>query len=973
MAPNKGRPRCFFDISIQDVHVGRIVFELFSEIAPRTCENFRALCTGEKGIGQTTGKPLHYKGTKIHRVVKDFIIQGGDFSAGNGTGGESIYGGTFADETFEVKHDQPFLLSMANRGKDTNGSQFFLTTKPAPHLDGLHVVFGHVISGEEVVTKMETQRTDSKNRPLVEVSITNCGELVLKVKAKEPKKKKKKVVSSSSSSDSDTSTSSVSESSELTPSSQVETESTDSEEERRRNRKKKKKMRMKIRKKRQREKRKLKKQKKLQQEQENEEGKAFSSEIAPNVTINPEEIPDIPAHNFLTRVPVEKKEDATNLQQQQQQYSNNQYRPMSRSGRKVKGRGNVRYRTPTRSFSRSPTPQYWKAEANREVERKRGWDIDATRRYITTGKTSSDDKWEKGTALKEEKWRRYSDRRYEESSPEESCSWQHEKRDERYRDDEYYDEYYDRSESYRKKRKKDKDKSKDRRSGRKRKHRSHRKSSSAEEQRDSYSENENKDHHTEENGGGDGNKNARDLDESPPPTHWKRGQKAWKGPVGATSDLYQGLAPPSKKSKQSEDIFSDRGRSPSKDNHRDRSRSRSGSSEGQSSRSLSASRKRNLEKRKKLENEEQKRKQRATWQPPEEDENIVVTVGSQTSLEKGEEHSSKDDVGSASSSRLVSYQERKDEEMDGTQLRGSPGEIRDSPEKIPDTPASPTSETEAIFDKTEVVLPVKKTIPIVIEKSRWERDEEASPGEDTQEKPREEPSKFIPLKEAEPVASTSSVPVAVSQPPTAVTAAVVPTSQVTPGDTVVPVRVVKEVPVPSVPAAPSQPKAEPRRVVELSKGSLGREISNQTKKTQRRLRQRSLSKSKSRSPHRYSISSSRSRSRSPAHHYGRGGHRDYRDYRSRAYREAYHSRSPRSRSRSYSRSRSRSYHRGRSRSHHREHSRSPRYSRRSYQRSRSRSRSYRSRSRSYSSRGSRSSRSRSRSHSRSRSRSRSRS
>lgn len=120
------RPRCFFDIEVGGLPMGRIIFELFSDLCPITCENFRALCTGEKGIGKTTGKPLHYKGIIFHRVVRDFMIQGGDFSVGNGTGGESIYGGTFADENFELKHDKPFLLSMANRGKDTNGSQFFV-------------------------------------------------------------------------------------------------------------------------------------------------------------------------------------------------------------------------------------------------------------------------------------------------------------------------------------------------------------------------------------------------------------------------------------------------------------------------------------------------------------------------------------------------------------------------------------------------------------------------------------------------------------------------------------------------------------------------------------------------------------------------------------------------------------------------------------------------------------------------------
>lgn len=120
------RPRCFFDIEVGELNVGRVIFELYSDLCPITVENFRALCTGEKGLGKTTGKPLHYKGIIFHRVVKDFMIQGGDFSVGNGTGGESIYGGTFDDESLDIKHDKPFLLSMANRGKNTNGSQFFM-------------------------------------------------------------------------------------------------------------------------------------------------------------------------------------------------------------------------------------------------------------------------------------------------------------------------------------------------------------------------------------------------------------------------------------------------------------------------------------------------------------------------------------------------------------------------------------------------------------------------------------------------------------------------------------------------------------------------------------------------------------------------------------------------------------------------------------------------------------------------------
>ena len=144
----------FFDINIGGASAGRITFQLFDN-TPLTSENFRALCTGEKGIGKS-GKPLHYKNCPFHRIISGFMAQGGDFTAKNGTGGESIYGTKFADENFINKHkNDTAYLSMANAGKNTNGSQFFITFDAFPHLDGKHVVFGKVIDGGAVVDKMK--------------------------------------------------------------------------------------------------------------------------------------------------------------------------------------------------------------------------------------------------------------------------------------------------------------------------------------------------------------------------------------------------------------------------------------------------------------------------------------------------------------------------------------------------------------------------------------------------------------------------------------------------------------------------------------------------------------------------------------------------------------------------------------------------------------------------------------------------
>jgi peptidylprolyl isomerase len=166
-------PRVFFEISIGGKPEGRLVFELFADVVPKTAENFRALCTGEKGVG-SFGKPLSYKGSKFHRIIPDFMCQGGDFTAGNGTGGESIYGKKFEDENFNLKHDRSGLLSMANAGPNTNGSQFFITTTVTPWLDGKHVVFGRLLEGQALLQAMEARGSRSGN-PSAAVVIEDCG------------------------------------------------------------------------------------------------------------------------------------------------------------------------------------------------------------------------------------------------------------------------------------------------------------------------------------------------------------------------------------------------------------------------------------------------------------------------------------------------------------------------------------------------------------------------------------------------------------------------------------------------------------------------------------------------------------------------------------------------------------------------------------------------------------------------------
>ncbi|KAL3473843.1 cyclophilin-like domain-containing protein [Aspergillus californicus] len=156
----------FFDIDVNGAPAGRIVFKLFDDVVPKTARNFRELCTGQNGFG--------YEKSKFHRVIPSFMLQGGDFTRGNGTGGKSIYGEKFADENFALKHDRPFLLSMANAGKNTNGSQFFITTVVTDWLDNAHVVFGEVVEGQDVVKTVESLGSSS-GAPKKAVTISKSG------------------------------------------------------------------------------------------------------------------------------------------------------------------------------------------------------------------------------------------------------------------------------------------------------------------------------------------------------------------------------------------------------------------------------------------------------------------------------------------------------------------------------------------------------------------------------------------------------------------------------------------------------------------------------------------------------------------------------------------------------------------------------------------------------------------------------
>ena len=176
--------KVYFDVCVGKGNCGRIIMQLHAD-TPKTSENFRALCTGEMGKGRS-GKPLHFKGSTFHRIIPGFMAQGGDFTHGSGIGGESIYGAKFPDENFKHRHTGPGLLSMANAGPNTNGSQFFLTFVATPHLDGNHVVFGKVVDGMDMLGKMEAAGSMS-GRTRMPVWIEDCGELTDKTQESEAK------------------------------------------------------------------------------------------------------------------------------------------------------------------------------------------------------------------------------------------------------------------------------------------------------------------------------------------------------------------------------------------------------------------------------------------------------------------------------------------------------------------------------------------------------------------------------------------------------------------------------------------------------------------------------------------------------------------------------------------------------------------------------------------------------------------
>uniref|UniRef100_A0AC35U0J3 Peptidyl-prolyl cis-trans isomerase n=1 Tax=Rhabditophanes sp. KR3021 TaxID=114890 RepID=A0AC35U0J3_9BILA len=169
-----GNPIVFFKVTAAGANLGEIIFELYKHLVPKTVENFRQFCTGEY---RKDGIPLGYKGNILHRVIKDFMIQGGDFINNDGTGIASIYGGKFADENFKMSHNAAGTLSMANSGADSNGCQFFITCNSCEYLDSKHVVFGRVLEGLQTVRKIESVPVTTNNKPKMNVVIEQCGEL----------------------------------------------------------------------------------------------------------------------------------------------------------------------------------------------------------------------------------------------------------------------------------------------------------------------------------------------------------------------------------------------------------------------------------------------------------------------------------------------------------------------------------------------------------------------------------------------------------------------------------------------------------------------------------------------------------------------------------------------------------------------------------------------------------------------------
>ena len=170
---DKVTQKVYFDIDVDGEAAGRIIFGLFGDVVPKTAKNFATLADGSAGVGNS-GKPLHFKGSSFHRIIPGFMAQGGDFTNGNGTGGESIYGNKFADENFQLQHTKPYLLSMANAGPNTNGSQFFITFKETPWLNGRHTVFGEVLEGKDVVNALEKIGSGS-GKTSKTATIADCG------------------------------------------------------------------------------------------------------------------------------------------------------------------------------------------------------------------------------------------------------------------------------------------------------------------------------------------------------------------------------------------------------------------------------------------------------------------------------------------------------------------------------------------------------------------------------------------------------------------------------------------------------------------------------------------------------------------------------------------------------------------------------------------------------------------------------